>query len=274
MLVHAASGGKAAAAVPAYLRQHHPTLAMHTSSSTTSLVGSAGAGNGTLGGVQAAGEQPSHVQGWPSSLPRAPPAWHGMQASTEAATVTVDAGGAASWAPGSSPQPQPEQPQPVRRTSSFGARTPARRHSSSSHEHWHPPSRMYSEDDLQAAEAAAALGRDEPQPAAEAMWSRSRSSSSSSLAAAAADATAGASSQSPGLQPPSRRASSVSLGSSMGASPGPWHAAGVAEGAGLPWRGSSGSLPSYAGFSTGAVTSRPASAVNKIRVKLRVRKEA
>ncbi|EFN53351.1 hypothetical protein CHLNCDRAFT_137085 [Chlorella variabilis] len=87
MLVHAASGGKAAAAVPAYLRQHHPTLAMHTSSSTTSL-------------------------------------------------------------------PQPEQPQPVRRTSSFGARTPARRHSSSSHEHWHPPSRMYSEDDLQAAEAS------------------------------------------------------------------------------------------------------------------------
>ena len=276
MLVHAASGGKAAAAVPAYLRQNR---GMHPSSSSTSLVGSVGAGGSGHGSTQAQAEQGQHA--WPSSLPRTSsftqpsslprgasftqpsslprasptPLWcpPGCPPGVaEAVTVTVEASGTSSCAPGHVPPPsEQQQAQGQQRACSFGASTPGRRTSNQQHEHYGAPSRTSSED-LDAVLGPASLGGEGL--SADAGWSRSRSSSSSSLAAAGFGL-------SPGLRASSRRASSASLAGSSGRGQDVLQAAAEEV---APQR------PYSAGRALGGHAARPAS---KIIIKLKVRKE-
>lgn len=177
MLHHAASGGKSATAVPAYMRQ---ARGMHTSSSQTSLSSSYGAGTGGGAHTGEAGSQP---------------------------------GNCGSGAAPSDHQQHQGQAGQARQSSSFevGGGAMPRHGSSGSHEHWNQQHLMSEDGHQGGPPSVAAVAGSERQADTEAtstVWSRS-SSASSLASVAASPLTAAAAAASP--RHVKRRASASSL---------------------------------------------------------------
>lgn len=220
-LLAAANDGRAAKAVPAFMRTAHSSRSLHASGSTANLAGTAAGGTPAAGQQVQQPAQPERrqtaeapAQGRASpGLPPHPPARHSRHASAE--SFFTEGAPAALW-PDYPPQQAAQQglgedAVPQRHNSSSlsecGASPVLQRAGStaSSSQDWNPHGQLSSEE----REAAAAAAWEQATGGWPVAAMRSRSSSAASVAGAA-EASQFA------QQPASRRGSSSSLASSAG----------------------------------------------------------